>query len=113
MRDLLKEISRIDGIEGSLLLDSDGLVVSSRLPEEFAEETTAALVADLCRSVTQSVGGVSRGRFIAGYIFAASGSMLYFHGPDFILAVFASASANIGAIRLALRNSAKDLLKEI
>ncbi len=113
MRDLLKEINKIEGIEGSILLDSDGLVVSSRLPEEFVEETTAALVADLCRNVTQSVGAVAKGRYIAGYIFAASGNMLYFHGPDFILAVITSPSANIGAIRLALKNSAKDLLREI
>ncbi|MFQ5905950.1 MAG: roadblock/LC7 domain-containing protein [bacterium] len=113
MEDLLKRVNTIEGIEGSILLDSDGLVISSRLPAEYGEEITGALVADLCRVVEERMGTVGKGRFIAGYVFAGSGNFIYFQSPRFILAVLTSASANIGAVRLALRRSAKELLKEV
>lgn len=113
MDELLREINHIDGIEGSMLLASDGLVISARLPAEYAEGMSTALVAELCRSVEEKTAGIDKGRFIAGYVFAESGNLIYFQSPDFILAVLTSASANIGALRLALRKTAKELLRKM
>lgn len=113
MDELLREISNIDGIEGSMLLASDGLVISSRLPAEYAEGVSTALVAELCRCMEEKTVRIDKGRFIAGYVFAESGNLIYFQSPDFILAVLTSASANIGALRLALRKTAKELLREM
>lgn len=113
MDELLRDINKIDGIEGSMLLANDGLVISSRLPTEYVEGMSTALVAELCKGVEEKSGSVDKGRFIAGYVFAGSGNLIYFQSPDFILAVLTSASANIGALRLALRKTAKELLRKM
>jgi len=113
MDEVLREINNIEGIEGSMLLASDGLVISARLPAEYAEGMSTALVAELCRGVEAKTASIDKGRFIAGYVFAESGNLIYFQSPDFILAVLTSASANIGALRLALRKTAKELLRKM
>jgi hypothetical protein len=113
MQELLREINKIEGIEGSILLGSDGLVISSRLPAEYAEGVTGALLADFCRGVEDKMGNIGKGRFIAGYVFAESGHFIYFQSANVILGVLTSPTANIGAVRLALRKTAKELMKEM
>lgn len=52
MREVLKELNTVAGIKGSLVVTSDGIVVTSELSNELDEDTTAALVGNV---VTQTI----------------------------------------------------------
>ena len=77
MEEILEKLNNTVGIVGSMIVTQDGMVVASRLGQQFSEDTVAALSASTISSCKNALERIEFGRF-AGFIFqATSGKMIF------------------------------------
>ena len=109
MRDVIRELNTIPGIKGSLVLTSDGIVVTSELSPDLDEDTTAALVGNV---VTQTEKLLESGHYQAMeqmVLTATRGKIVIQNLSNCYLVVVTNQFINLDVTRLEIASAANKL----
>jgi len=97
-------------IEGAALVDRDGFILASRLPENLDEERVAALMANFQDLTVRCAEGLGKGRPTQSFLQAEGGYiMMTAAGEESCLALFSSRLAKPGMLLLDLRRTAGEI----
>ena len=98
------------GIEGAALVDRDGFIVASRLPDNMEEERVAAIMAAFQGLAQRCAEELGRGRPIQFFLQSESGYVVVADaGDDTCLAVVSTRSAKPGMLLLDLRRTVAEI----
>lgn len=115
LRSVLRELNASSAdIEASACISSDGYNIASVLGEGVDADRFAAMCASLLALANRAAQEVQRGEMKLVLIEGKLGVMLLVHaGPEYILAVAAKPSQNLGKIFLDSRKVAQKLLEVV
>lgn len=108
----IREIRRVEGVQGSILIDANGLVIASDLAEDLDEELTGALVANICRSAEQHSDALTIGAFEDGIIDAGHIRFHVLRIAEMIVGVMATPQTKAGLLQRAVHTFAEHVLEE-
>lgn len=115
MNEILKRLRRLPGITGAILAGDDGMLIAAEtgLGGRQSEETAAAVVGTLGRSVREALGRLGRGELKGAVLSGPGGrAALVAAGPGYLLATLAP-DTNLGLARLELAASAAEAARKI
>ncbi|ADP77106.1 Roadblock/LC7 family protein [Methanothermus fervidus DSM 2088] len=111
---VLRDLTRIDGVNGSLVVGKDGLIIESELGSDMDAEIVAARSSVIFGAAKESVEELKQEPLEQVMIEGSRGKMLMKDVGEGILVVLTDEDVNLGLIRLEMRRSAeriKDFLK--
>lgn len=109
MQATLEELNKTPGIVGAFVVDSDGIIIASDVPSDADAETCAALVAALKSSADKSLNRLGSGGLSTAF-FEMEMQKVFLHATDVgSLVALAEPDANLGLVRMELRQAAKRL----
>lgn len=110
---LIKSLSTTTpDVEAAAVIDNDGLVIASALPQGIDDDSVAAMSAALLGIGERIVRELGRGNFEIVMIKGDAGYLVLTRtGPDAVLAVLAAKSAKLGLIFLDVTRTAKEVGK--
>jgi hypothetical protein len=111
MRTVLRDLTRVSGVQGSVLVDRDGMVILSDLEADLDDERVGAMAAAIVATVEDSLHKVHRGPLVHLQMDAQEGKILVQEAGKALLVVLTEKSVNIGLIRLEIKMAA-DKLKQ-
>lgn len=106
----IRQIRRVEGVHGTILIDPYGLVIASDLPQGVDEELTAALITNLYRSVTEGSKDLLIGSFEDGVVSTTGGSIHLLGLDQMTMGVIASPETKTGLLHRAIRIFAERVL---
>ncbi len=108
---LLKSLSTTTpDVEGTALIDNDGLMIASSLGADLDEDSVAAMTAALLGLGERIVEELQRGDFQMVMIRGSVGFVIMTRcGPDAVLACLTSRNAKLGLVFLDLSRTAREL----
>ena len=105
-REILSSLAKLGGVRGGLIVTPDGLVITSELPARSAAEPLAAVGAALGRELELGAEHLGRGEFRTALFSADDGTILVGGSLVGFLILLSDPSADIAAVRTALRQAA-------
>jgi uncharacterized protein len=106
----VERLSRISGVRGALIVESDAAVpVVAELSEGVNGTAVAALAASMFRRTLQATETAQLGRFSTLQLEADEGHVVVVDAGELILVVIASRDAQLGMIRLEAMRAAQSL----
>jgi predicted regulator of Ras-like GTPase activity (Roadblock/LC7/MglB family) len=106
----LDRVSRVPGVQGVMLVESEaGVPVLTELTAGVNGTAVAALAASLFLRTGQAAGSAGFGALGTLQVEAEEGHVLVAAGGDLLLVVIAARDAQLGMIRLAVRQAAASL----
>lgn len=111
MREVLEELNKTSGVTGSMLVADDGMVIASDLDSTNEDETVGALASSIVSAVSKSVEKLGRDRWEQITIEADRGKMFLADAEVGMLVVTTEQQANIGLVRLEIKNAIHRLQK--
>jgi uncharacterized protein len=113
VRKIVEDLIRIEGVIGSLLVDKDGLVVSSTLLEDEDAEMLGAMSAAMFGAIVKAGERIGVGQLRNTIIEASEGSIQLVEAENLILVVITEKGVNLGMIRMEMRKAATRIRAEI
>jgi len=110
---ILKDLGRINGVSGSLVVGKDGLVIESNVPPEIDSELVGAMASAVFGTAERSAEEMKHEPLQQVMIEGNRGKTLMVDTGEGILVVITEIDINLGLIRIEMRRSAervKDLL---
>lgn len=106
---LLDGITRVPGVRGAMVVAADdGLVVAESSMGDVDGAAVAALAASLVARLGRALGRLGQGAPRVVHLEAEQGAIMAAPaGSGLLLAAVADANANVGLLRLALRDAAE------
>ena len=104
-REILSSLATLGGVRGGLIVTPDGLVITSELPVRSAAEPLAAVGATLGRELELGAERLGRGEFRTALFSADDGTILVGSSLVGFLILLSDPSADIAAVRTALRKA--------
>lgn len=99
-------------IEAAALVDNDGLMMASSLPQDMEDDTVAAMASALQGIAERIAAELARGDFELVMVKGGNGYIVMTRcGSDAVLVVLTSEAAKLGLIFLDVRRAATDLGK--
>ena len=96
MRDILKKLNADLGINGSMVITPDGIMVSAALGPGFEEDSMAAFAASLLLSLKRSLLAMRpQGAMRSCTLNASSGKLMFFDMQNSYLVLVADASMTL------------------
>jgi len=111
MRTILRNLTRVSGVQGSVLVDRDGMVILSDLEADVDHERVGAMAAAIVATVEDSLDKVGRGPLTHLQMDAEEGKILVQEAGKALLVVLSEKAVNIGLIRIEIKTAA-DRLKQ-
>ncbi len=111
MRAILRNLTRVSGVQGTVLVDRDGMVILSELDADLDEERVGAMAAAIVATVEDSLAKVERGPLVHLQMDAEDGKIIVEEAGKALLVVLTEKSVNIGLIRIEMKTAA-DKLKQ-
>ena len=105
MHEVLEDLNKTSGITGSMLVASDGIVIASDLDSTNEEDTVGALASSIAVVIRKSMEKLGRERFSQVTIEAERGKMFLADAGVGMLVVTAENKANIGLVRLEIKQA--------
>jgi uncharacterized protein len=106
----VERLSRISGVRGALIVESDAAVpVVAELSEGVNGTAVAALAASMFRRTLQATETAQLGRLSTLQLEADEGHVVVVDAGELILVVIASRDAQLGMIRLEAMRAAQSL----
>ena len=97
-------------VEAAAVVDSDGLMMASSLPQDIDEESVAAMSAALLGISERISMELGRGDFQLNLVRGAKGLTLMTRcGPDAVLVVLTTPKAKLGLLFLDVKRTASEL----
>ena len=115
MKEILSRLCQVPGINGALAVSAEGLLIAAQtgLGDRSAEETAAAVIGNLGRSVSVALERLGRGSFKHLVVSGAGGrAALVASGPGYLVALLAP-DANLGLARLELGQAAIETARKM
>jgi predicted regulator of Ras-like GTPase activity (Roadblock/LC7/MglB family) len=110
LRSIVRELTRIPGARGALVVDaSAGVPVTSELEAGLSDTALAALSAALFRRAAEAVGASGHGPLRTLQLEAAGGQLVLAGAGPLLVAVLASPSAQLGLVRVRAARAAEEL----
>jgi predicted regulator of Ras-like GTPase activity (Roadblock/LC7/MglB family) len=106
----IKQIRRVAGVRGTILIDPYGLVIASDLPDGMNEDLVAALLTNLCRSVNECAQGLTLGEFEEGIIDSEQGRVHVLEVAEMTMGVFATEETKAGLLQRAIHTFAERVI---
>jgi len=106
---VLADLSRLDHIQGGLVVSPDGRVMAIHLPREIPVEPLAALATTLARDLELRSPRVRRGTFLMAHVAAGDGTVFLCDTPGGFIVLLAEAEVNRETVRHALRAAMETL----
>lgn len=101
-------------VEAAAVIDNDGLVISSALPQDVDDDAVAAMSAALLGIGERIVSELRRGNFEQVMVKGDAGYLILARcGPDAVLALLTSKSAKLGLIFLDSARTAKEIARQL
>ena len=110
---ILNDLGRINGVNGSLVVGKDGLVIESEVPSDIDGELVAAMASAVFGTAERSAEEIKHEPLEQVMIEGSRGKTLMIDAGEGILVLITDVDINLGLIRIEMRRSAervKDLL---
>ncbi len=110
---ILKDLGRINGVSGSLVVGKDGLIIESEVPSDIDSELVAAMSSAVFGTAERSAEEMKHEPLEQVMIEGSRGKTLMIDAGEGILVVITDIEINLGLIRIEMRRSServKDLL---
>lgn len=101
-------------VEAAAVIDNDGLVIASAMPQDIDDDSVAAMSAALLGLSERIAQELSRGGFELVMLRGDDGySVLVRCGPEAVLTVLAAKRAKLGLIFLDIQRTAKEIERQL
>ena len=110
---ILKDLGRINGVNGSLVVGKDGLIIETEVPSDIDAELVAAMSSAVFGTAERSAEEMKHEPLEQVMIEGTRGKTLMIDAGEGILVLITEVDINLGLIRIEMRRSAervKDLL---
>ena len=111
VKGVVERLAQIKGVVGSVLVAKDGLVVASDLSVQVQDEIVAAMVSAVGSTAVKAAEMMEQGTLKNIIIESESGKLFLSDTNIGYLGVLTAPDANIGLVRLELREAAEVLKK--
>jgi predicted regulator of Ras-like GTPase activity (Roadblock/LC7/MglB family) len=107
MHEILEELNKTSGVNGSMIVGKDGIVIASDLHTQLQDEEVGALAASIISTVQKSMSRLSNDALKQVTVEASNGKLFLTDAGIGILAVTTDPQVNVGLIRLEVKNAAE------
>ena len=107
---ILKDLGRINGVSGSLVVGKDGLIIESEVPGDIDSELVAAMASAVFGTAERSAEEMKHEPLQQVMIEGEKGKTLMIDAGEGILVVITDISINLGLIRIEMRRSAERVI---
>ena len=107
MYKILEELNKTTGINGSMIVGQDGIVIAADLNSQLQDEAVGALAASILDTVKKSMGRLSNEDLKQVTVEASKGKLFLNDVGLGILAVTTDPRVNVGMVRLEIKNAAE------
>lgn len=104
---ILKDLGRIEGVTGSLLVGKDGLIIEREVPNDIDSELVGAMSSAVFGTAERSSEEMKHEKLQQVMIEGTRGKTLMIDSGEAILAVITDTNINLGLIRLEMKRSAE------
>jgi len=109
MYQILEELNKTTGINGSMIVGQDGIVIAADSNSSLQDETVGALAASIVDTVKKSMDRLSNENLKQITVEASKGKLFLTDVGIGILAVTTDPQVNVGLVRLEIRNAAEKI----
>jgi hypothetical protein len=109
MYKILEELNKTPGINGSMIVGQDGIVIAADLNSQLQDEAVGALAASIISTVRKSMERLSSEDLKQITVEASQGKLFLTDVGIGILAVTTDPEVNVGLIRLEIKNAAEKI----
>lgn len=107
MHEILEELNKTSGVNGSMIVGKDGIVIATNLRTQLQDEEVGALAASIISTVQKSMSRLSNDALKQVTVEASNGKLFLTDVGIGILAVTTDPQVNVGLIRLEVKNAAE------
>ncbi|MCK4404354.1 MAG: roadblock/LC7 domain-containing protein [candidate division Zixibacteria bacterium] len=109
MYKILEELNKTTGINGSMIVGEDGIVIAADLNAQLQDEAVGALAASIVGTVKKSMERLSNEDLKQITVEASKGKLFFTEVGIGILAVTTDPQVNVGLVRLEIKNAAEKI----
>ena len=113
MKEILEQLNRSVGINGSAVITRDGIPVISVIPAQTDEEMMAAIGASLIRAVVRGLGQLAGQEVQSVCVEASRGSILLVNAGTVFLVVVIDPNINMDSTMLDIKSAASRLQRAV
>ncbi|WP_456481877.1 roadblock/LC7 domain-containing protein [Methanopyrus sp.] len=111
---VLADLNRVEGVHGSLVVSSDGLIIAEAVPPDIDSEIVGAIATTVYGSGERVVDEMDLGNLEQMLIEATHGKVMIVDvGEDATLVLVVEPDANLGLIRLRAQEAAEEIAKQL
>jgi predicted regulator of Ras-like GTPase activity (Roadblock/LC7/MglB family) len=107
MYEILEELNKTTGVNGSMIVGQDGIVIAADLHTQLQDEAVGALAASIVSTVQKSMSRLSNDALKQITVEASGGKLFLTDVGIGVLAVTTDPKVNVGLIRLEIKNAAE------
>ena len=107
MQEVLEELNKTSGVNGSMIVGKDGIVIAADMRTQLQDEEVGALAASIISTVQKSMSRLSDDALKQVTVEASNGKLFLTDVGIGILAVTTDPQVNVGLIRLEVKNAAE------
>ena len=104
---ILKDLGRINGVNGSLVVGKDGLIIESEVPSDIDAELVAAMSSAVFGTAERSAEEMKHEPLQQVMIEGKRGKTLMIDATEGILVLITDVDINLGLIRIEMKRSAE------
>jgi uncharacterized protein len=109
MYQILEELNKTTGINGSMIVGQDGIVIAADSNSNLQDEAVGALAASIVDTVKKSMVRLSNENLKQITVEASKGKLFLTDVGIGILAVTTDPQVNVGLVRLEIKNAAEKI----
>ncbi len=111
---VLADLNRVDGVHGSLVVSSDGLIIAEAVPPDIDSEVVGAIATTVYGSGERVVDEMDLGELEQMLIESSEGKVMIIAVSDeATLVLITDPDANLGLIRLRAQEAAEEIAKQL
>jgi uncharacterized protein len=110
---ILKDLGRINGVNGSLVVGKDGLIIESEVASNIDSELVAAMSSAVFGTAERSAEEMKHEPLTQVMIEGERGKTLMIDAGEGILVVITDIKVNLGLIRIEMRRSAERVIDQL
>ena len=104
---ILKDLGRINGVNGSLVVGKDGLIIEAEVPSDIDAELVAAMSSAVFGTAERSAEEMKHEPLQQVMIEGKRGKTLMIDATEGILVLITDVDINLGLIRIEMKRSAE------
>jgi len=105
MYNILSDLNKTTGVQGSMIVGSDGIIIAADLDSQYEDETVGALSASIVSNVGKAMERLRSESPSQIMVEANHGKLFLADAGVGILTVITEKNVNIGLVRLEIKNA--------